>query len=215
MSKVLTKRLFEISTSYGADLFGVADAKDFSGYTGKRSPFFYVDNARSIIVIGYHMNDPMLDISIKSIDGKRPLYFINEVLGNIALELISALFEKGKRAVLSPYSGVFAKDAAALAGVGTIGKNNLLLTERFGPRVRLRIIVTDAELLKSSHKQESFCDTCPRFCWSACPANAFATGRFNREACIEDSESHAEKLSDNSFLYCKECEIACPVGKGG
>lgn len=214
MNDVLTTRLSEISMDHGADLFGVADADDFSGYTGKRSPFFYLDTARSVIVIGHHMNDPMLDVSVKPVGPKRAYYFINEVLGNIALGMISALLEQGKQAVLTPYSGLFAKDAAALANVGTIGKNNLLLTEQVGPRVRLRTVITEAELTKSAHKPESFCDTCPRFCWSACPVDAFAAGWFSREACMAYSEGHARKLSDNASLYCRACEIACPVGKG-
>jgi hypothetical protein len=71
--------------SCGADLIGVANADDFSDYTDKRSPFFYLDTAKSVIVIGYHMNDPMFDIWTRSINGKRSQYFINEILGNIAL----------------------------------------------------------------------------------------------------------------------------------
>ncbi len=212
--ETLTERLREISINCGADLFGVADANDFSGYTGKRNPFFYIDTARSVIVLGYHMNDSILDVWLDPIGGKRYYYFINEILGSIALEIISALFGEGKRAVLSPYSGIFSKDAAVLANLGTIGRNNLFMTNRFGPRVRLRTVITDAELAKSPHKRESFCDSCPRYCWSACPADAFADGRFNREVCSKYSEDHYEKLSGNSFLSCRECEIACPVGGG-
>ena len=212
MSEALTEKLLEVSINCGADLFGVADTRDFSDYTGKRSPSFYVDTARSVIIIGHSVNDPMLDVWLDSIDGKRHYYFINEILGCIALEIISALFEVGNRAVLSPYSGIFAKDAAVLAGIGTIGKNNLLITEQFGPRVRLRVIVTDAELSKPPRKQGTFCDTCPRFCWSACPADAFSTGRFNREACIGYSGEHTSKPTSNSNLGCRECEFACPVG---
>ncbi|MFC1717605.1 hypothetical protein ACFL6S_28345 [Candidatus Poribacteria bacterium] len=213
MDEALTESLRKIATGCGADLFGIATASDFFSYEGKRSPFFYVDNAKSVIVIGHSMNDPILDVWLNSIDGKRHYYFINEILGGIALAAISALLEAGKRAILSPYSGVYAKDAAALAGIGIIGKNNLLITGQFGPRVRLRTIITDAELQKNPQKLKSPCDDCPRFCWSACPAQAFATGRFSREACIEYDGGHAEKPSENSNLHCRECELACPLGK--
>lgn len=214
MNEMLTERLLEISADCGADLFGVADASDFSDYAGKRSPFFYIDTAKSVIVLGHRMNDPILDVWMNSVDGKQHYYFINEILAGIALEVVSALLEAGKKAILSSYSGIYAKDAAVLAGMGIIGNNNLLITERFGPRVRLRAIITDAELAGNPQKQESPCDTCPRFCWSACPADAFATGRFSREACIEYSGIHAEKPSDNSNLHCRECEMACPIGRG-
>lgn len=212
-NEALTERLRDISSNCGADLFGIANVNDFSRYTDRRNPHFYVDAAKSVIVIGYHINDPILDVWFSSVDGKRHRYFINEILSNIALEIISALLKEGKDAVLTPYSGIFAKDAAALANLGVIGKNNLLLTKRFGPRVRLRTMVTEAVLIKNPEKPESLCDDCQRFCWSACPADAFATGQFNREACIEYSEKGKKKLSDNAALYCRECELACPIGE--
>jgi epoxyqueuosine reductase len=213
MNETLTRRLSDIASNCGADLFGIADVSDFSRYTDKRNPHFYADTAKSVIVIGYHINDPILDAWLNSVDGKRHRYFINEILGNIALEIISTLLKEGKDAVLTPYSGIFVKDAAALANLGVIGKNNLLLTKRFGPRLRLRTIVTEAELMKNPEKPESLCDDCPRFCWSACPADAFATGRFNREVCIDYSEKGKKRLSDNAALYCRECELACPIGE--
>lgn len=212
MSEALAKELLRISTGCGVDVFGIADAADFSDYTGKRSPSFYIDAAKSVIVIGHQMNDPILDVWMDSVDGKQHYYFINEILAGMAVEVISAIFEAGKRAVLSPYSGVFAKDAAVLAGIGIIGRNNLLITEQFGPRVRLRAIITDAELPGNPRRQESFCDACPRLCWSACPVDAFSAGRFSGEACLGYSGEYNRKLSDGSNLGCRECELACPIG---
>ena len=42
--------------------------------------------------------------------------------------------------------GVYLKDAAALAGLGVIGRNNLLLAPGLGPRVRLRAVAVAADL---------------------------------------------------------------------
>jgi epoxyqueuosine reductase len=213
-NKGLTEKLQKLSKDYGADLFGVAYVDDFSEYKDKRSPFFYLDNAKSVIVIGYHLSDPLLDVWIQAIKEKREYYFINEILGTIALEIINVLLKEGKRVELVPYSGVYSKNAAVLANLGTIGKNNLLITDRFGPRVRLRTIVTDAELTRSFHKPKNYCEECDCFCWTACPANAFATGQYDVETCARYSEEHVKWLSDNAFLYCRKCETACPVGQG-
>jgi epoxyqueuosine reductase len=210
----LCSRLLEVSKRCGAHLFGVADASEFSGYEGKHSPFHYEPMARSVIVIGYHLDNPVLDAWVPDGRGKDRAYsFVNEILGNIGFELASVLLKGGNNAILTPYSGVFSKDAAALAHLGTIGKNNLLLTDRFGPRVRLRTIVTDAELPKTPDRRKGFCDDCPRLCWSACPAGAFSEGRFNRGPCEEYGCRHTKKLGENSYLYCRECEITCPVGR--
>jgi epoxyqueuosine reductase len=42
--------------------------------------------------------------------------------------------------------GLYLKDAAVLAGLGVIGKNNLLITPQFGPRVRLRAMALPVNL---------------------------------------------------------------------
>jgi len=39
--------------------------------------------------------------------------------------------------------GVYLKDAAVVAGQGGVGKNNLLLDRRWGPRVRLRAVLIE------------------------------------------------------------------------
>jgi len=62
MNETLTRRLSDIASNCGADLFGVAEVNDFSRYTDKRNPHFYVDRAKSVIVIGYHINDPMGEV---------------------------------------------------------------------------------------------------------------------------------------------------------
>ncbi|MDQ1316973.1 MAG: epoxyqueuosine reductase [Candidatus Poribacteria bacterium] len=207
MSGLLIKKLTEVSINCETDLFGIAKASDFSDYAGKQSPFFYIDNAKSVIVIGKHVSDPILDVWV----GRYSL--INEILGNVASNILSVLIEEGKNAVLSPYGGIYCKDAAVLAGLGTIGKNNLLLTKYFGPRIRLRAIVTNAELKKSFHQQESLCNNCNGYCWSACPVNAFANGRYNKEVCDTYCDTNVKRLGDNGVLYCRECELACPIGK--
>ncbi|HUU84964.1 MAG TPA: hypothetical protein VM243_15800 [Phycisphaerae bacterium] len=60
-------------------------------------------------------------------------------LRRISLQLVDFLKELGVPASDLHYQaslgGVFAKDAAVLAGLGVIGKNNLLISPRHGPLV--------------------------------------------------------------------------------
>ena len=208
----LGKRLADVAADAGADLVGVARVADFSRYRRRRHPSHYLDSAESVIVIGYHMSDPILDVWLDRMGGKRYFLLVNEILGNIALEVISELLKEGKSGVLTPYSGVYAKDAAVLAGLGVIGKNNLLLTEDFGPRVRLRTVVTDADLEPSPRLERDFCEGCDAHCQLACPADAFRGGRFSRQPCQDFGDAAAGRLTENSFLLCRECELACPIG---
>lgn len=41
--------------------------------------------------------------------------------------------------------GIFMKDAAVLAGLGTIGKSNLVITPKYGSRIRWRVLLLDHE----------------------------------------------------------------------
>lgn len=68
------------------------------------------------------------------------------------------------------------KHAAVSAGLGAIGRSNLLITERFGPHVRLGAIITELEL---ETDVPSVYDPCPqgcRRCELACPVGALNDG---------------------------------------
>lgn len=66
--------------------------------------------------------------------------------------------------------------AAVLAGLGEIGWSKVFLTEEFGPRQRLGILLTDAELEPDPVQVGRLCDKCMR-CAAECPAGAIPTDR--------------------------------------
>mgnify|MGYP006292776883 CR=1 FL=1 len=61
--------------------------------------------------------------------------------------------------------------AAALAGLGEIGWSKVFLTEEYGPRQRLGILLTDAELEPDPIRIGRICDGC-RQCVRECPGGA-------------------------------------------
>jgi epoxyqueuosine reductase len=69
--------------------------------------------------------------------------------------------------------GIYLKDAAFLAGLGCVGKNNLFLALEHGPRVRLRSMLLEAELTPTGPIEFDPCDGCEEFCRTACPQSAF------------------------------------------
>jgi epoxyqueuosine reductase len=76
------------------------------------------------------------------------------------------------------------KHAAVSAGLGNIGRSNLLITERFGPHVRLCAIITEALL---EFDMPRVYDPCPpgcRRCESACPVDALKSGRYDVDPCF-------------------------------
>lgn len=117
-------------------------------------------------------------------------------------------------------TGAFLKDAAVLAGLGVIGKNNLLITPDYGPRVRLKALALEAEQ-PPTERQANFdpCSQCAAPCWAACPQAAFASGRYDRSRCRIQMKTDESTLLDPtdpdgySISYCRLCEAACPIGE--
>jgi len=151
----------------------------------------------------------------------------NRRLQEMSTELKRTLAEEhGVRSRVLPYhpwkGGILLKNAAALAGLGAIGANNLLVTPQYGPRVRLRAMWID---LEHPELVEGFdpCEGCLRPCWQACPQEAFASGTYDRARCavqMERDEASAFTVEGGRGMdagaayvdYCRACELACPVG---
>lgn len=143
-----------------------------------------------------------------------------------------------------PYSaergGIYLKDAAVEAGLGCIGKNNLLVTPDFGPRVRLRAMLLQEGLPPAPPPDFDPCRGCEEFCMKACPQQAFErqqsqsagtpgaessireTG-YQRQRCMSRMEADVEESrrdvtgpgGERVIRYCRACELACPAGKNG
>ena len=138
--------------------------------------------------------------------------------------------ELGIKALSLPYQiefgGAFLKDSAHLAGLGVIGKNNLLVTPEFGTRVRLRGIFIEAELEPTGPIDFDPCTGCDMPCHSVCPRNAFRSGAFERPYCKKENDKREANLEliEGSIMGieeaskvskpCRYCELACPVAQG-
>lgn len=135
--------------------------------------------------------------------------------------------------------GIYLKDAAVSAGLGCIGRNNVLVTPTFGSRVRLRAMLVEADLASTGPIDFDPCDGCEEYCRKACPQNAFESqvhsidelglndlpgrdGNFSRAKCkIQMDQDVAAAVptddhpsgSGSAVKYCRQCELACPVGR--
>lgn len=65
--------------------------------------------------------------------------------------------------------------AAVAAGIGGYGESGLLVTEPYGPAVRLGGVVTDGEIAPGEPLPGTPCTRCDR-CLAACPAGALSGG---------------------------------------
>jgi epoxyqueuosine reductase len=115
------------------------------------------------------------------------------------------------------------KMAATRAGLGWIGKTDLFISERFGPRLRLVSILVDYPLKCSKVPiDESRCGKC-NLCVRECPASA-ATGQlwninvkrekfFDAFKCREKCRELSKKNIKKAVSLCGICVSVCPIGK--
>ena len=93
------------------------------------------------------------------------------------------------------------KRLATSASLGAIGKNSLVITPEFGPRVRFAIVLTDALIEPDERRDFAFCDGCGA-CIEACPGGAITEAGYNKDLC-----------EHNMGNMCVLCMDACPVGE--
>lgn len=111
------------------------------------------------------------------------------------------------------------KYAAVNAGLGWIGKNDVLITEEYGPRVRLSAVLIDYPFEYENKITESQCGSCTK-CVDICPHKALTGANWDISTLRSDLidyhlcnqkrsayiESHGRKNA------CGLCMIVCPYG---
>lgn len=153
----------------------------------------------------------------------------NQLLDSIAIKTSNLIQSLGYNALPIPASqtvnekkleGLIShKTVATRAGLGWIGKNTLLITPQYGPRIRLVSILTNAPLRPSQPVSKSKCGRC-LLCVKACPAGALKgrnwTVDTKREDLMEANLCH-EVTKHNKEVFgeaiCGVCVSVCPVGK--
>jgi len=110
------------------------------------------------------------------------------------------------------------KTVATRAGLGWIGKSALLITQRYGPAVRLATVLTDATVEAGNPVDDSRCGDCTK-CLDRCPAKAILGENwlkgseresiYDAHACRAMATSLAGRM-DIPATICGICIHACP-----
>ena len=111
------------------------------------------------------------------------------------------------------------KYAAVQAGLGWIGKNGVLVTREFGPRVRLGALLLDYPLACGTPASRGSCGDC-HACVDACPWNLIIGTEWNISAKRDDILDFRECNRKRSGYIasrgrkneCGHCILACPLG---
>ncbi len=111
------------------------------------------------------------------------------------------------------------KMAATSAGLGWIGKNGLLISLEYGPRLSLATVLTDAPLDPDEPMETSLCGSCT-ICMDYCPSRAITGSEWSRSNPFMElvkpgaCRSHkATKRPTEGKPNCGLCINICPYGR--
>jgi epoxyqueuosine reductase QueG len=186
------KKLAEAAKAAGADVFGVANVGRFDELPVRQHPRTIFPETKSVIVLGRRIPRGALrgveegtNFANYSLYGRD--WLDNRITSLTTIRVSEWIEDHGWEAVPLPNlppevppMGVSVRpgspepnvlldvdDAAVRAGVGEIGYVGVLLTPEFGPRQRLQMILTDAEIEPTPLLKETIWpagNTCEGFC---------------------------------------------------
>jgi len=196
---MIFKEIKQAALDCGADLVGFADAHQLFDPSTARDPQNILPGARTMIILAVRY----LSGTLKSPEIRMAVNDCRHMdlhLGQIARKIGRQIEDKGFTAVPLPsyyplkmdvktkglLGDVSLKKAGAIAGLGEIGANQLLVTPEFGPRIRLTGILTDLPFEEADRVETRFldCSSCG-LCIDKCPGQALSPAGIDIKKCIQ------------------------------
>jgi epoxyqueuosine reductase QueG len=227
-----TESIKALAREAGADLVGVTSLASFKdGWTVLPADLLTPYSTAVSIAVG--LDSAIID----EIDGGPTVEYaahyraVNGLLDGIAARLGEWVVHKGFSASAVPASfitdeerllgTISHKAVARMAGIGWQGKSLLIVTPRYGPRIRLATLLTDMPL-ESDQPLKNRCGTC-RECTKACPASAIKNVSTPDRYESRDAALHFSRCAEKTLAFkalpgigariCGVCVKVCPFGR--
>ena len=227
-----TEKVKDRIIDLGANLVGIADIEPLKEL--KVDPADLLDPFTRAVSIALKLPAAVFE---EISDRPTPIYksvyqTANLTLDQIAFRTAMALQDGGHYSLPIPasqvldhenlYAAISHKAVARMAGLGWQGKNLLLITPKYGSRVRLATILTKAPL-DVDGPVKNRCGDCTA-CYDACPAQAIKgvntkTHYKNRNEamyfsmCVEKVTGEFAKIPEVDAPICGICIKVCPFGR--
>jgi len=232
----LTDSLREVASSCSMSVFGTACFRDCEDLAPRSLPFSLRDMPYAVSV-GFRLSDAVMDGLVDRPTRTYQYHYrqVNLLIDHTLLRLLGRLHESGYEGFPVPSSQIVNWDAgtghlahkvvASVAGLGWLGRNNLLVSPLYGARVRYGSLFTNAPLRssaleeaasgcagaaeKDAHPSRFDCGNCFA-CVSVCPAGAIGKTReeFDLEKC-RLALKNFEKSENIGSMICGLCIKAC------
>ncbi len=220
-----------VAQHFGADLVGIT-AYDprwiyktkFSDLSKTERPNDIPEGMTSVIMTAQAMDYDLIRTVPSALSGAATgLGYSYDAM--VVLSIAQYIRNLGYKAVASLNDSALAIPLAVQAGLGEYGKNGLLITEKFGPRIRLGKVFTDMPLLPDRAIRfgvKEFCNQCNR-CVKGCPVKAIRGGEPSADTFNRSNIKGVVKWTvdgEKCFNYwaaqnsdCSICIRVCPYNK--
>lgn len=220
------RQLQVMAMKLGADVFGVSGIGRFSNAPEGFKPTDVFPDCKSVVVIGTALPKGLYRVDSRFIyahyNEKNTVYLdrmifelarcMEKTAGMIAVPLPSdGPYEYWEKDTLTGKGLVSMKHAAVNAGIGTLGKNTILLNGEYGNRLAVGAILVNVELEESPLAKSLCIEGCSK-CLDSCPVNAIRDGSVNQSLCRQNSYGKTERGFDT--VECNICRVVCPMALG-
>lgn len=189
------------------------------------NPNVYIEDGKTIISIAF----PYL-YNQEYEDNGFSIYTRGQDYHSVVLKylkgIVDILEEAGAKAVaLTDSNTLPERYIAYIAGVGFVGKNNMIITKEHGSYVFLGEIITDVDIfdddVRSFDEIKMFkeCGEC-EICYKECPTKSINKIKKNSNICMSYITQKKEiddkfiKIMDGRIFGCDSCQLKCPYNVG-
>ncbi|MBI4285575.1 MAG: epoxyqueuosine reductase [Chloroflexi bacterium] len=194
----LTRQIKELAMELGADLVGIASAKVLNSRAPQgHRPEDNLPGTQAVVCLGLRMLNSIF-LSPNPRVARTSYTYLHKRLNDMGWAVATFLEEAGFAAVpitsdvpidMMVKRGLWGdlshRHAAVAAGLGKIGRSQLLLTPQFGARVRVTSVLTTAPLTPDTEVAAELCPERCRLCIDACPAGALTLEGLDKVACVK------------------------------
>lgn len=216
----------------GNYVFGFADLKGlihekYSGFQygisiGRRLDDDIINDIVEGPTLAYYHYYKQINLELSVVAGKIKTGLNQHGMDAILVEPTVPVNDKrGKEFMQNLTVDISHKMVATRAGLGWIGKTDLLVSKAFGPRLRLvSLLISQKPESVAKPVEKSLCGNC-RICVDTCPAQA-ASGHlwkagvhrdtfFNARKCRDKCGELARQMLHQDIRICGICVAVCPV----
>jgi len=221
-----SNRIKKAAFDLGADLCGIAPVERFTGAPDGFHPQDIYKKVQSVLVFAKRLPTEVL-YAENCVPYTRVNAVITQEVDQLACALSLCLEDRGMANVMIPSDDPFEswdperqhgqailslRHAGYFAGLGQLGKNNLLINKKFGNMIQIGALLLADRLAPDPIADYEACPMACSLCLQSCPVSALDGTTVNQKKCRPLSNY----LSEKGFILkkCRECRKVCPHATG-